>query len=52
MRKKSLTNFEEYKKYFKQAYYTNQYDLDKIIKEMFEIRQELFRMKFRTKCYD
>lgn len=42
-----LINLEEYKKQFKQGYYTNQYDLDKIVKEMFEIRQELKRIKCR-----
>ena len=29
MRNKNFTNKEEYKKYFKQVYYNNQYDLDK-----------------------
>ena len=47
MRNKNFTNKEEYKKYFKQVYYNNQYDLDKIVEEMFEIRQELFRMRMR-----
>lgn len=44
---KSLTNREEYKKYFKDFYHGGQYDLDKIVDEMFEIRQELFRLRFK-----
>ena len=44
---KSLTNCEEYKKYFKDFYHGSQYDLDKIIDEIFEIRQELFRLRFK-----
>jgi len=47
IRKKVLTNREDYKKYFKQFYYTNQYDLDKIVDEMYDIRMELFRMRCR-----
>lgn len=43
----NINNLEDYKKHFKQAYYTNQYDLDKIIKEMFEIRQELWKIRCR-----
>lgn len=48
-RKPNVTNLEDYKKSFKQTYYTNQYDLDKIIEEMFYIRQELFVMRCRTR---
>lgn len=43
----NITNIEDYKKSFRQAYYTNQYDLDKIIEEMFYIRTELFHIKCR-----
>lgn len=43
----NIADLEDYKKHFKQAYYTNQYDLDKIVKEMFEIRQELCKIRCR-----
>ena len=49
--RKTNTDIETYKKQLKQSYYDNEYDLDKVVEEMFDIRQELFRMRHRLNYY-
>ena len=47
LKNRNLTNLEEYKKSFRTKRFQTEYSLDEIIEEMFEIRQELFRMRCR-----
>ena len=47
LQNRNLTNLEEYKKSFRTIRFQTEYSIDAILEEMFDIRQELFRMKCR-----
>ena len=45
LQNRNLTNLKEYKKSFRTVRFQTEYSIDAILEEMFNIRQELFKMK-------